>query len=633
MRIGNGARVLRGVFFAMACSVACSDSDDPPAPQNGRDASEAGPSENTRDAAAGDAATPGEPSGNPSWTMMGGDHRNHYNNPVERELGVANAKDLKLKWSFEVGGFPPGSPLVVDGAVYVMATGGTYALDLDDGSQRWSRADIAGTASVAYADGFVYVHSSRAQLYKLNASDGTTVWGPVRSYELPTCDGTSSPVVARDKVLVGHSCGAAEVTGNADQDVARGGVDAFAIADGTRQWTYWTVPESGENGAMVWSTVGIDLEEGVVYATTGNNYTLLGENSDSIHAIDLETGARVWKHQVREGDVWSRGSKTFVAPTGPSIDTDFGANPIIADVNGRKLVAAGDKASAFWALDRATGEIVWSRDALSARHSPAYGGVLMNGAFDGKNFYAAVNDPPAEAHLYAFDALTGDNAVEPIRLGASVWGAPSLANGLLLVPVNREMRIYNAKTFELLVSFDTGGTIAAGAPVVVDGNVVVQSGLMYGFATDAFNNNKILCYALDGDGPSTEPEPNAPSYEPKWGAIYDEIIVASGCSGAALCHGGTMGLGGLSFISKEASYAALVNVEAMGTNLDDDMATPNCKDTDAVRVVPGKPDESLLLQKVSDTQTCGDSMPPGGKLNDRQIAQIRTWIQDGAKDN
>lgn len=130
----------------------------------------------------------------------------------------------------------------------------------------------------------------------------------------------------------------------------------------------------------------------------GNNYTLLGENSDSIHAIDLTTGARIWKKQVRADDVWSLGSTTgFVAPSGPSIDTDFGANPVLADIGGQKLVAAGDKASAFWALDRATGETVWQSEELSAAHTPNNGGVLMNGAFDGEYFYLASNEPPMQS--------------------------------------------------------------------------------------------------------------------------------------------------------------------------------------------------------------------------------------------
>jgi outer membrane protein assembly factor BamB len=519
---------------------------------------------------------------------------------------------------------------VVDGAVYAMATGGTYGIGLADGAKLWERTDIAGTASLAYADGALYAHTSSAQLYKLNAKDGSTIWGPIRTYELSTCDGTSSPILGGDKVLVGHSCGVAEVTGNPDQEVARGGVEAFGTDDGSRAWTYWTASESGENGAMVWSSVAVDLEANVVFAATGNNYTLLGENSDSIHAIDLKTGQRIWKRQVRAGDVWSLGSKTFTAPTGPSIDTDFGANPIIADIAGKKLVAAGDKASGFWALDRKTGEILWGREELSANHSPAYGGVLMNGAFDGKFFYAAVNEPPAKSLLRAFDAVSGEDVLPPLQLGASVWGAPSLANGLIFVPVNSVLKVFNAKTFEELASFDTGGTIAAGAAAIVDGHVVVKSGLMYAFANDAKPNNKILCYSLDGGGDSMAGG-GAMKGAPTWSAIYPEIIVGTGCSGAAQCHGGSSGLGNLTFMSKEQSYAALVGVKAMGMTITG--AGKNCSEIDILRVAPGDPDKSLMVQKLEGTQPCGDSMPPGSKLTDAQLQQVRMWVKNGAKND
>src|SRR5262245_40621790 len=81
----------------------------------------------------------------------------------------------------------------------------------------------------------------------------------------------------------------------------------------------------------------------------------------------------LWVKQVRAGDNFS-----FSNLLGGGEDTDFGANPIVADIGGKKLVAAGDKGSAFWALDREsdTGETVWSVPALSAGHAPANGGVL-----------------------------------------------------------------------------------------------------------------------------------------------------------------------------------------------------------------------------------------------------------------
>jgi polyvinyl alcohol dehydrogenase (cytochrome) len=438
-----------------------------------------------------DAGSPDSAS-SATWSSMGYDARNNYFNPHEHKLSVATAPALKELWRFEVAGFPTGAPAIAEGKVFVTATGGTYGVDFKTGAMIWERSDISGTASPAYEDGAVYVHTADANLYRLKASDGTTDWGPIHSYELSTCDGTSSPILADGKVLVGHSCGATEVGANNDeQAVARGGVEAFSTTDGSRLWTYYTVPESGENGAMVWSSVAVDAEAGLVFAGTGNNYTLGGEHSDAIHAIDLATGERKWVHQVRSGDTWSYGSNAMA--NGP--DDDFGANPIVADVGGTKIVADGDKGAAFWALDREDGSLLWSRPDLTKSRTAANGGVLNNGGFDGKHFVFVSNEPPDSALLYAVDPLTGEDAWPPQRIETVVWGAPSMANGLLVVPADTVLNIYAAESGELINTFETGGSIA-GAPAIADGKIVVKSGLQYIYASYAKVNNLVICYGL-----------------------------------------------------------------------------------------------------------------------------------------
>ena len=60
-------------------------------------------------------------------------------------------------------------------------------------------------------------------------------------------------------------------------------------------------------------------------------------------------------------------------------------------------------------------------------------------------------------------------------------------------------------------------------------------------------------------------------------------------------------------------------------------------------VVPGDPKKSFLFAKIegaqddfTDTCTvpgCGETMPPGTKLGGEQRATIRTWIEQGAKND
>jgi outer membrane protein assembly factor BamB len=486
------------LLLGCALGAACGDDDDGHEPGE-HDEPNGDRDSGKGDKPAGDAAMPGDKpdaaaavdGGTPGdnvWAMMGYDAKNQYFNPRETKLTVANAPTLAHKWTATITGFPPGMPAVAEGKAFVLATGGLYAFNVSDGMTAWMNLDIKGTSSVAYDDGFVYVHAAGANLYKLKAADGTIVWGPVKTYaEVAGADGTSSPIVADGKVFVGHSTpNEVRAATPADQENARGGVFAADAETGVEAWHYFTV-ELPENGAMVWSTVSVDVAAGVLFATSGNNYTVAGANSDAFHAVDLASGVGMWAKQVREGDVW-----VLTKPL--SQDTDFGANPILADVGDLKLVAAGDKASAFWAVDRASGEIVWSRPDLTASHSPAHGGVLNNGAFDGKAFYVMVNAPAtASSTLYALNPKDGSDLWKR-DFDRMTWGTLTVANGVLAVPVNTQLQVLNAADGATLQMFETGGSIAAGGAAIVDGHLIVQSGLTYfGNPTP---NNQVHCYAL-----------------------------------------------------------------------------------------------------------------------------------------
>lgn len=74
------------------------------------------------------------------------------------------------------------------------------------------------------------------------------------------------------------------------------------------------------------------------------------------------------------------------------------------------------------------------------------------------------------------------------------------------------------------------------------------------------------------------------------------------------CHGSSTPPAGYS----HASYEGV-----MGNGSDD---KPN--------VIPGKPSESLLYQRVE-----SGTMPPGGRLASKDIATIRRWIEQGAQNN
>jgi polyvinyl alcohol dehydrogenase (cytochrome) len=268
---------------------------------------------------------------------------------------------------------------------------------------------------------------------------------------------------------------------------------AFDRGGGREVWRHYTA-DPPHNGVAIWSSPSVDAELGLVYATTGNNYTGdPGPSSDSIFALDIETGELRWRTQLSEGDV-------FTIPNPRSEDSDFGTNPVLfdAEIDGstRRLLGSGQKSGWFWVLDRETGDVVWSRQASGG--SALIGGVFNNGAYDGERIIIARNDgesdgpgsEPANGRsrpfggaslatsaLMALDPATGDVLWER-QLPAWVWAPITVANGVGFISADNEIQAFDTATGAILWRLETGGTISSGA-AIVDGAVYFGSGLGY----------------------------------------------------------------------------------------------------------------------------------------------------------
>jgi polyvinyl alcohol dehydrogenase (cytochrome) len=128
----------------------------------------------------------------------------------------------------------------------------------------------------------------------------------------------------------------------------RGKILALDAKTGEAVWQTQLV-EAPHNGVAMWSSFALDPEIGVLYFTTGNNYT--GEAtplSDSLVAVNASTGEILWARQVTQHDVW-----TMADQRGPDYDFAGGPQLFEAEVNGtpRKLVGAGQKSGIFYAWD------------------------------------------------------------------------------------------------------------------------------------------------------------------------------------------------------------------------------------------------------------------------------------------
>lgn len=163
-------------------------------------------------------------------------------------------------------------------------------------------------------------------------------------------------------------------------------------------WQTYMLPDNhgkkGEYaGAAIWgSSPSIDVRRNLVYIATGNLYSAPqriqkcqeeennqttpshpdrciepDNHSNSILALDMESGKIKWFKQLGGYDVWfiaCSNSSNPNCPVGPNPDADFGEAPMMLNlrINGtqRDIVTAVQKSGVAWTLDRDNGEIIWS---------------------------------------------------------------------------------------------------------------------------------------------------------------------------------------------------------------------------------------------------------------------------------
>jgi outer membrane protein assembly factor BamB len=447
------------LFLAQLAVLGCSSDEDKPKPKP-----------DVVDAATQDAkASMEEDNAPPSdWTTMGYDPGSTYFNTAEKKITRENASKLAVAYTVDMGGNVYGAPLQVGDKIYANSQRNVRALKAATGEELWSVMLMAGqtSGSMSYADGKLYINVTGSKIVALNASDGSEAW--TASYQTSVADGTSSPVVAGEFVVVGGSNGGVELGGG----MFRGFLSAVDRKTGEMKWSTFTTPE-GTKGASIWSSPSADVEAGVVYAGTGNNYgPPASDTSDCIIQFDLKTGAVKYKYQGTKDDAFS------LSGGGP--DYDFGANPVLyeAMVGGAmtKLAAAGDKGGVAHAIRRDTGEELWRR-TLGTGAADGSSGIFTNSTWTGKYMLFALNRG-GPATLFALDGATGD--VKWMRdLEGQVWGRTAVANGVGFVGTGTKLEVFDVETGEVLKSFPSNGGTVAGTITVGNGRVAFGEGLTW----------------------------------------------------------------------------------------------------------------------------------------------------------
>jgi quinoprotein glucose dehydrogenase len=318
-----------------------------------------------------------------------------------------NFEQLEIVWRFKtenLGDRPDfnmqSTPLMINGVMYTTAGSrrNVVALDATTGELLWlyridegARADAAlrrlsGRGVAYWTDGQnderIFFVTMGYQLVGLDAKTGY----PLQDFgnqgiidlkldadqDIDPLSGeigwNGAPVVAKNVVMVGSAHRPGGVPPSYRN--IKGSARAFDVRTGNRQWMFRTIPKPGEFGnetweensweytgnTGIWTQFSVDDELGIVYlpveAPTGDYFgghrpgdNLFGE---SLVAVDVETGERIWHFQFVHHPIW---------------DYDIPCAPILVDitVDGTpiKAVAQPTKQGWVYVFDRITGEPVW----------------------------------------------------------------------------------------------------------------------------------------------------------------------------------------------------------------------------------------------------------------------------------
>jgi polyvinyl alcohol dehydrogenase (cytochrome) len=470
-------------------------------------------------------------------------------------LTFAEVPRLKLKWAYGFDGdiIAFSQPTILDGQLFVgSASGLVQALDAASGCIRWVFQATGPVRSALLAAPVGDKHAilfgdSIGWFYSIEAETGRLLWKkrpePHEATRL-----TGAPLAYQGTVFIPVASWEESRTTNPEYPCCtfRGSVVALRIKDGSQIWKTYTIAEKpkqtgknewGPSGAGIWSAPTLDAKRGVLYVSTGDNYSAPATPlSDAVLALELATGKIVWSKQTTPGDVWNTLCSTKDNCPGP--DFDYGASVILEKLdNGRDVLLAGQKSGVVYALDPdRKGEILWQ---VRVGQGGTNGGVQWGMASDGHQVYAATSDvrrtqapnadPLDPRPQFADPKVGGGLTALRIATGEKVWFAPPVLCGpaaklgcspaqsqaVTVIPgvvfsgsLDGHLRAYSAEEGKVVWDFDTvrdyetvnhvraaGGSLNGPGAVVVGGMVFVNSGYARLGSTPG---NVLLAFSVDG---------------------------------------------------------------------------------------------------------------------------------------
>ncbi len=469
----------------------------------------------------------------PSWNGWGNTVDNtRFQKSSDAGVNSHNVSRLKLKWAF---GYPRATsggtqPVVVNDRIYVgNAVGDIFSLDADSGCVHW-RIEVEGGVRSAISIGSVeeggklrvFFGDQSANAYALDAQTGEIIW-KIKVDDHPRAVVTGAPTLFDGRLFVPVSSREESQVRNPKYPCCqfRGSMLAVDADNGEVLWKTYTISTEarpigknnigtqlwGPSGDPIWNAPTVDAKRNLLYIGTGNNYSIPATNtSDAIIAFDIDTGEIQWAKQVAEDDVWNSscramGENPYICPDVDAPDTDFGNSPVLANVNGRDILYAGNKLGLVYAFDPENeGNILWTESTGKGATS---GGIMWGLAIDGEKVYAGNNyfntsEPESTGGISAIDLETGKTVwrVPPLTCDGREKCKPSHAAALTVVPgvvfsgtMDGRLRALSTQDGKTLWQYDTyqdfdtvngvkanGGSMSNAGVTVVNGMVYVNSG-------------------------------------------------------------------------------------------------------------------------------------------------------------
>ena len=505
----------------------------------GTGAAESGPPASAFCAAGTSAMSGADKGGWNGWSPSTANTR--YQTAEQAGLNSAQVRHLKLKWAYGFSGDITSfaAPTVLNGTIFMGSAGGmVQAISAKTGCLYWQFEASGPVRSAVRAVRNGASHSLvftdlNGGVYSLDAKTGRLLWKKrVEEHEATRL--TGSAVELNGVVYI--PAASWEETRSTDPQYEcctfRGSLTALRVRDGSVIWKTYMIdppkktgvnsagtPQWAPSGAGIWSAPTIDTKRGVIYVTTGDNYSLPAtKTSDAVAAIDIKTGRIEWMQQILPGDAWTgaclSGGPNCPADSGP--DFDFGSSALLIHLaNGRDILAAGQKSGVVYALDPdQKGKVLWQ---TRVGKGGVNGGIEWGMASDGQQVYAAVSDLPSATvgprgplGNATFDPIVGGGlAALRAEDGKLVWSmpghpcdpprpgcSPAQPGAVTVIPgvvfsgsIDGHMRAFSSEDGEVLWDFDTakeyatvngiqakGGSVDGAGPVVVNGMVYVNSG-------------------------------------------------------------------------------------------------------------------------------------------------------------